>query len=169
MPMAGAGPKQTFKVFIRDIMVHDDHDPGPGKGEFEVVFAAAGVPRRSGEQASVEWKGSVSSRRTYDVALWTGAVAVPDGGKISIAAGGHERDVSSHDELRGGIATFGEDQKWGEGKWWRTTNGRDFNFRFCVTLAEEASEASRPTWTGETYDAPGPDTPDASSYRSILQ
>src|SRR4051812_47398992 len=167
--MPDARPNRTFNVFIRDIIVHDDHDPGPGKGEFEVVFGAASVPTTAGGRAAVKWQGSVSSRRTYDVAQWTGAVAVPaDGGKLSIAGGGTERDPAGNDELRGGLATFNQEHEWGEGRWWRTTNGRDFDFTFCVTPAEEASEAARPLWTGETFDAPGTDEPAASSYRSIL-
>jgi hypothetical protein len=169
MSKAEAGPKRSFNVFVRHITVHDDHDPGPGKGEFELVFAAVGVPRGSDGPASVEWRGSVSDRRSYDVAMWTGSVAVPDGGKISVAGRGLEQDSARHDEVRGGIATFTADEEWGQGKWWRTTNGRDFDFTFCVTLADEANEAARPTWTDETYDAPGPDRLDASAYRSILE
>lgn len=168
--MVNERPKRTFNVYIRDIIVHDDHDPGPAKGEFEIVFGAAGTPVSASARSQVEWKGSVSSHRTYDVAQWTGAVAVPaEHGKLTVAGGGIERDSATRgDELRGGLATFATEQEWGEGKWWRTTNGRDFDFTFCVTPAEESSEAARPVWSGETYDAPGPDKPGISSYRGVL-
>lgn len=168
--MPDQAPKRLLNVFIRDLIVHDDHDPGPAKGEFEVLFGAAGVPAGVGGRSAVEWQGSVASHRTYDVAQWTGAVAVPsDDGMLSIAGGGIERDTGTRgDELRGGLATFTRQHDWGEGKWWRTTNGRDFDFTFCVTPAEETSEAGRPVWTGETFDAPGPEKPGASSYRGVI-
>ena len=167
--MPDASPSRTFNVFIRDLIVHHDRDAGPGQGEFEVVFGAASAPTTPGGRAAVTWQGSVSSGRTYDVAQWTGAVAVPtDGGKLSIAGGGTERDPVRGEALRGGLATFSEEHGWGEGEWWRTTNGRDFDFTFCITPAEEASEAARPVWTGETFDAPGTDQPGPSGYRSIL-
>ena len=168
--MTDERPKRAFNVYVRDMIVHDDHDPGPAKGEFEVVFGAVSVPSSAGDRgAQVEWKGSVASRRTYDVAQWTGVVAIPDNGKLTIAGAGVEKETATRgDELRGGLATFTAEHEWGEGKWWRTTNGRDFDFTFCVTLAEESSEAARPTWSGETYDAPGPDKPGPSSYRGIL-
>jgi hypothetical protein len=165
----GDGPKRLFNVFIRDLIVHDDKDLGPGRGEYEVVFGAVGVPRSAGGQARVDWAGAVSSHRTYDVAQWTGVVPVPlPRGKLSIAGGGVEHDPGKTDAIVGGVATFEEEREWGVGRWWRTTNGRDFDFVFCVTPAEEASEAARPVWTGETYDAPGPETTTAATFRSIL-
>jgi hypothetical protein len=162
-------PTRLFNVHIRDLLVHDDKDPGPGRGEYAVDFGAAGVPSRAGSRARVRWEGSVAGHRTYDVAQWTGVVAVPaTAGKLTIGGAGAERDPRADDALLGGVATFEADREWGVGRWWRTVNGRDFDFVFCATPAEEAGEAGRPAWTGETYDAPGPDKLSAATFRSIL-
>src|SRR5687768_13841063 len=162
-------PNRLFNVHIRDLIVHDDKDPGPGRGEYAIDFGAAGVPSAAGGQARVHWEGSVASHRTYDIAQWTGVVAVPvPDGKLSVAAAGAERDTGGDDALLGGAATFEADREWGIGRWWRTVNGRDFDFVFCVTPAEEAGEAGRPAWTGETYDAPGPDKVSAATLRPVL-
>ena len=162
-------PKRLFNVHIRDLLVHDDKDPGPGRGEFAVDFGAAGVPSRAGSRTRVRWEGSVASHRTYDVAQWTGVVAVPaPEGKLTVGGAGAERDPGADDALLGGVATFEADREWGVGRWWRTVNGRDFDFVFCVTPAEEAGEAGRPAWTGETYDAPGPDRVSAATLRPVL-
>ena len=162
-------PKRLFNVHIRDLLVHDDKDPGPGRGEFAVDFGAAGVPSRAGSRTQVRGEGSVASHRTYDVAQWTGVVAVPSPeGKLTVGGAGAERDPGADDALLGGVATFEADREWGVGRWWRTVNGRDFDFVFCVTPAEEAGEAGRPAWTGETYDAPGPDKVSAATLRPVL-
>jgi hypothetical protein len=163
------GPKRLFNVHIRDLIVHDDKDPGPGRGEYAVDFGAAGVPSAGGSRTRVRWEGSVSSHRTYDVAQWTGVVAVPaPAGKLTVGGAGAERDRGGDDALLGGVATFEADAEWGVGRWWRTVNGRDFDFVFCVTPAEEAGEAARPAWTGETFDAPGPARVAFATFRTIL-
>ena len=108
------GPKRLFNVHIRDLIVHDDKDPGPGRGEYAVDFGAAGVPSAGGSRARVRWEGSVASHRTYDVAQWTGVVAVPaPAGKLTVGGAGAERDRTGDDELVGGVATFEADRRVG--------------------------------------------------------
>src|SRR5687767_9759923 len=137
MAMRPGGPQRALNVFIRDLVVHHDHDPGPGRGEVDLVFEAIAVPTTLGGRARVTWQASVTERRVYELGLWIGTIAVPaEGGMLTIVGAGTERDPGLGTPLWGGLATLSHEHDW-EGKWWRTTNGRDFDFTFCVTRAEE--------------------------------
>jgi hypothetical protein len=166
--MTDPSPQRALNVFIRDVMVHDDHDPGPGKGEVALHFEAVAVPTTPGGRASATWQASVKERRVYEVGLWLGIVAVPsEGGMLTVVGAGTEHDPGIGTPLWGGLATLSHQHDW-ENKWWRTTNGRDFDFTFCIMRAAEASDSGRPLWTGETYDAPGTERPAPASYRTLL-
>ena len=166
--MMAKAARVVLSVFVRQIVVHDTSDPGPGKGEFDVTFGVlAGPAGAAGESASVRWQGSVSSGKTYDVGQWMGPVAVDmERGWLSVAGGGVEMDALIDDQIRGGLTMLGHERKWGMGSWWRTTNGKHFDLVLCVTEGE--TEAACPVWTGDALDAPGPERPTETEFVAIL-
>src|SRR5688572_15646215 len=123
-----------LKVVIRHLIVHDDSDPDPVWGEFDVTIgiAAPGIASLS-NRTSVRWKRSVWSGHTYDLRAELGPIAVRDkGGVIAIAGAGAEHDPVLDEQLRGGLAMLGAEHHFGFGGWWRTTNGRHFDLIFAV-------------------------------------
>jgi hypothetical protein len=168
--MAGPGPStQTVNVYIRNIVVHHDRDPGPGRGEYDVTFVGAASPVSAAPEArsGARWTGSVASGSSYTVGLWTGPVGVPSSHSLAVVGAGEERDALVADALRGGLALFGRDHDWGAGRWWRTTNGQHFDFVFYVARMEAgvtSQEISAPVWTSDSADAPGPAQPTPDEY-----
>ena len=173
-PVAGAGPAEPVDtvrvdVYIRRIDVYDDHDPGAFKGEYDVHFAAEPLSGAL-DVSAVRWEGSVSSGKSYEVARWTGAITLPEReSRLTVVAGGVEHDPGQDDALFGGLAVLTTEQDLTAGTWWRTTNGKDFDFVFAVVPfgAAGGDATALPEWTGETRDAPGPEQPTAAEYRAI--
>lgn len=156
----------TLRVYVRDLIVHDDRDIGPGRGEYEIAIA---VETRPGSAPPVvaQWKGSVSQNQRYDVNLWLGPVATPsEGGSLVVTAGGIERDPLVNDVVLGGISLLDAARDWGSGRWWRTVNGRHFDIVFSV-LSGNAIDADLPSSLG-THDAPGPEAPTMAEYRAVI-
>lgn len=163
-----AKPTATLNVYVREVVVHDERDPGPGRGEYDIAFAAVAGPGARATQQSERWQTSVSTGRRYAVGRWTGAVPVNSvDGWLTIAGGGVERDAVNDDTALGGIAVLRADRNWGIGRWWRTTNGPHFDLVFCVVEGDRP-DAALPVWTGETYDAPGPHRPTMAEYKSFF-
>ena len=153
-------------VFIREIVVHDTSDPGGGAGEYDVAFTAASASDPAAVRTSPRWTKSVKRGETYEVLEWLGPVSVPDGGTLRVSARGREHDLLGDDQLLGGIAHLTAGEQLGIGRWWRTTNGKHFDFLFAVARAE-AGHAGRPPLTGqqgEVGDAPGPARPTPEDY-----
>ena len=170
MPAAEqAGATTSLSVFIRQIVVHDDADPGPGKGELDLTFGVLPGPTDAATRgASVRCQKSVASGKSCDVRECVGPVEVrADGGWLFIAAAGIERDPVAWDQVRGGLTMLGPERRWGLGAWYRTTNGRHFEIIFCV-IPGGASEAACPVWTGELLDAPHPGQPTEGEYAGVL-
>lgn len=159
----------SLSVFIRQIVVHDDSDPGPGKGEFDVTFGVLPGPTSAGTRgASLRWQASVSSGKTYDVRQVIGPVDVREAdGWLYVAAAGIEQDPAVDDQVRGGLTMLGHERKWGQGAWYRTTNGKHFDLIFCV-ITGGATEAACPEWTGAVLDAPHSERPTETEYAAIL-
>lgn len=132
--MSAQASSVSLKVYVRQIIVHDDSDPGPGKGEFDVTFGVLAAPTEADSQsASVRWQASVSSGKTYNVGQWIGPVAVDaERGWLSIAGGGIELDALIDDHVRGGLTMLGHERKWGMGNWWRTTKMGSTSTWSCV-------------------------------------
>ncbi|HEU5316683.1 MAG TPA: hypothetical protein VFX49_11275 [Chloroflexota bacterium] len=153
-------------VFIREIVVHDASEPGGDAGEYDVAFAA-GIPGDSSSaRTSPRWTNRVRRAQTYEVLDWLGPVSVADGGTLVVSARGREHDLLRDDALLGGVAHLTAAQGLGVGKWWRTTNGKHFDFLFAVSRAEEG-HAGRPVLSGrqgEIADAPGPAQPAPDDY-----
>ena len=156
-------------VFIREIVVHDTRESGGGAGEYDIAFtagmaSAAGTP---GDKTSPRWASSVRRGETYEVLEWIGPISTAGGSVLTISARGQEQDrLFGNDPLLGGLAHLTEAEGWGVGKWWRTTNGKHFDFVFAVGRAEDG-HAGRPPLTGqvgEINDAPGPAEPAAEDY-----
>jgi hypothetical protein len=175
MSASAAGPQGShgthslsLKVFVRHIVVRDDSDPGPGKGEFDVTLGiVAGPPGMTTQRSSVRWQHSVWSGYTYDVHAELGPIAVPEDGWISLAGAGVERDPLMDDQVRGGLTMLGRERRFGIGQWFQTTNGKHFDLIFTV-VSGDAGAAACPPWTGEVVDAPCPTAPTEAEYRAIL-
>ena len=161
----------SIKVVIRHVIVHDDSDPGPGKGDFDVTIGVASGPPDAesfGKRFALRWKRSVSSGYSYDLHAELGPIAVPGkGGWLAIAGAGIEHDPIVDDQVRGGLAALGADRHFGFGGWWRTTNGRHFDLVFAV-IPGDASTSACPLWNGDLLDAPGPDAPTEAEYAAVL-
>jgi hypothetical protein len=153
-------------VFIREIVVHDTRDMGGGAGEYDLTFAAASSNAPDALHTSPHWTHSVKRGETYEVLEWLGPVSVADGGTLVVSAHGQERDLLGKDQLLGGIAHLTAALELGVGHWWRTTNGKHFDFLFAVARTSDG-HAGRPLLTGRTgeiADAPGPDQPSSDDY-----
>ena len=137
---------------------------GPAARRTRIVGPATGAGRRATRRPTQAVPSGAPLRATPGP---TAAHTAP-AGKLTVGGAGAERDRTGDDELVGGVATFEADAEWGVGRWWRTVNGRDFDFVFCVTPAEESGEAARPAWTGEAFDAPGPARVTFATFRTIL-
>jgi hypothetical protein len=159
----------TVNVYIRNVTVHDDHDVGPAKGEFDISFVTSASPVSSdpSSRSGTRWTGTVTSGATYDVDAWTGPATIAAGRSLLLAGAGEEQDRFRNDALRGGLTYLSAEQGWGAGRWWRTTNGKDFDFLFYVARVEgEASPgvAGAPDYPGASADAPGPGAPTQDEY-----
>ena len=159
----------TLNVYIRDVTVHNDHDLGPGKGAFDVSFVTSASPVSSdpASRSGVRWTGAVTSGATYDVGEWTGPLTFATRHSLLLAGAGEEHDRFRNDALRGGLTYLSADHGWGAGRWWRTTNGKDFDFLFYVARIEGEGApggSDTPEYAGVSLDAPGPHTPTRDEY-----
>jgi hypothetical protein len=159
-------------VFIREIVVHDTRESGDGAGEYDIAFSGGVAGDAAGMKSSPRWANSVRRGETYEVLEWIGPFTVSDSGVLTVAARGQEKDrLFGSDPLLGGLAHLSGEEQWGIGKWWRTTNGKHFDFTFAVGRAEQG-HAGRPPLTGqvgEINDAPGPGSPAAEDYPASSQ
>lgn len=172
--MAMAEPATvTLRVYVREMIVRRDHDPGPGRGEFDVSFVGAASPSSAAPAArsGVRWIASVRAGETTEVGRWTGPVQVRTEHSLAVAGAGEERDRFRAATLFGGLTILGGSEGWGVGRWWRTTNGRDFDYVFYVARLEEGDDpdsTAEPTWTSASEDAPGPPSPSENEYAVVL-
>ena len=153
-------------VFIREIVVHDTRDVGGDAGEYDIAFAATGAPAPSTVRTTPPWTNRVKRGETYEVLEWIGPVSVGHDGSLIVSARGREHDLFGHDALLGGVAHLTSAVELGVGRWWRTTNGKHFDFTFAVARASDG-RSGRPPLTGqqgEIGDAPGPAQPTAGDY-----
>lgn len=166
-------PAEQLKVFIRELIVHDDRDGGDG-GQYDVHFGVTGDEDLVGNRETARWEGSVVSGQTADVQGWIGPVVVSTPlGVLSVAVAGVEHDLLSDDTVLGGVALLSAAQGWGTGSWWRTVNGLHCDFVFTVVRegggdGDDGGDHVMPRWTGEAEDAPGPRDPTDDVYRAIL-
>ncbi len=161
----------NVNVFIREIVVHDTSDPGDGDGEYDVVFAAYPEGDGSAMKVTPRWTNTVRRAESYEVLHWLGPFDVPPAVNLVLVAGGREHDLVGTDRLQGGVAYLNSRDHLGASRWWRTTNGKHFDFTFTVTPAEE-QHAGRPPYTGqvgEIQPAPGPGTLTAADYPPGLE
>jgi hypothetical protein len=165
--------KQTINVYIRNVTVHHDHDPGPGKGEFDISFVTSASPVSSdpASRSGVRWTGAVESGATYDVDRWTGPLTFPAAHSLLLAGAGEEKDRFRNDALHGGLTYLSAAEGWGAGRWWQTRNGKDFDFLFYVALVSGDAPAGgdeAPRYPGASDDAPGPRPPTPDEYAAAF-
>jgi hypothetical protein len=155
-----------LNVFVRELVVHDTAERGDGAGEYEVVFAANPEGSTSELKETPVWISTVRRAESYEVLHWLGPFDVPDSVRLVIAAYGREKDLAGSDRLLGGVACMSPTDQWGVDRWWRTTNGKHFDFTFAVTRAEQ-EHAGRPPYSGGVgaiQPAPGPQQPTDADY-----
>lgn len=160
----------NVNLFIREIVVHDTRDPGDSPGEYDIAFGAVAETDPAGLKTTPRWTGTVRRGETYEILEWLGPLGVADGLALTVAARGREHDILGDDTLLGGVARLTGAEQWGVGRWWRTTNGKHFDFLFAVGRAEEG-HAGRPPLTGQTGEvqrAPGPEKPADADYPAGL-
>ncbi|HEX2515493.1 MAG TPA: hypothetical protein VH257_12370 [Chloroflexota bacterium] len=162
----------TVDVYVRDITVKDESDRGPGGGEFDVTIVAAATPLAAeGDRSGVQWTGSAHKGRTYDVGRWTGPVTLTARHALYVVGAGEEQDRIRNDALRGGMALLSAALEWGTGRWWRTTNGKHFDFQFYVERIEAGGSgdlSDAPAQAAGSADAPGPAQPTEAEYSAAF-
>jgi hypothetical protein len=60
---------------------------------------------------------------------------------------------------------------WGTGRWWRTTNGKHFDFQFYVERIEAGGSgdlSDAPAQAAGSADAPGPAQPTEAEYSAAF-
>ncbi len=157
-------------VFIREIVIHSTSDPGDDPGEYDIAFAAVTDADPAALRSSPRWTNQVRRGESYEILEWLGPLTVQEGACLTVSAHGREHDPIGDDPLMGGVAHLTQAEQWGIGRWLRTTNGKQFDFLFAVTRAEEG-HAGRPPLTGrqgEVADAPGPREVTRSDYPAGL-
>ncbi|MGH2349987.1 MAG: hypothetical protein ACRDI2_23315 [Chloroflexota bacterium] len=156
-----------FRVFIREVIVHEDRDAGQG-GEYDLRFGAAGDPDLPDNRYVARWTSKVVSGEATEVLGWVGPVTVSmPGGVLAVGCAGSEQDLLADDTVLGGVAVFDDAQQWGTGRWWRTVNGRHCDFVFAVVRGD-APEQPAPILLGDPTDAPGPADPTPDHYRAVF-
>jgi hypothetical protein len=161
-------PAKDLKVFIRELIVHDDRDRDADGGEYSVRFGLAGDDDLVGNRAVARWAGKVKSEETREVLGWLGPVSVsePDG-VLLVGCAGHEDDFLVDDIVLGGVVRFGAGEGWGIDRWWRTVNGEHCDFVFAV-VRDEGDSQPAPVFLEAPADAPGAATPGPDDYRAVF-
>jgi hypothetical protein len=162
----------TVDVYVQDITVKDESERGPGGGEFDVTIVGAATPVvAEGGRSGVQWTGSVHAGRSYAVGQWTGPITLSARHSLYVVGAGEEQDRIRNDALRGGVALLSPAQEWGRGRWWRTTNGKHFDFQFYVERIEAGGRgdlSDAPAVAAGSADAPGPAQPTEAEYAAAF-
>lgn len=148
-----------MKVFVREVVVHDDRGDGQG-GEFDLRFGVIGDDDLPDNRFAAHWQSDVVSGQTFDVLGWLGPVTVtPAGGLLAVACAGTAADLLTDNPVLGGIAWLAPEEGWRVGRWWQTANGQHCNFVFTVVRGGEGDQPA---------GAPGPTEPLPVDYRAVL-